>query len=224
MKEEKVPLIYERMAEVMADIDAVAKDSTNQVQGFKFRSIDQVCNMLHPILKQHQIFIRQELLDVTKTERVTENGAVQYCATLKIKYSFVTVDMSEVTNIVLGEAVDTGDKAVTKAMSFALKYCLLQTFCIPTEEKSHEADFFTPEETVKVTNQNRATQAPIEKNMDRISAKVDEARRLYPLLSEQDQRNLQDYFPEIFDRTGGVNSYQAFHAEVVALHKKKPNF
>ena len=51
----------------------------------------------------------------------------------------------------MGEAMDTGDKATNKAMSAAMKYALLQTFCIPTEEggkdteeNSHEVKPSTP--------------------------------------------------------------------------------
>ena len=48
--------IYQAMAEVMKDIDAVGKNQKNQQQGFKFRGIDDVYNAVHPILAKHGVF------------------------------------------------------------------------------------------------------------------------------------------------------------------------
>ena len=36
--------------------------------------------------------------------------------------------------VVIGEGMDSGDKATNKAMAIAYKYACFQTFCIPTEE------------------------------------------------------------------------------------------
>ena len=44
------------------------------------------------------------------------------------------VPRSFVTTTVYGTAMDSGDKADNKCMSIALKYALLQTFLIPTED------------------------------------------------------------------------------------------
>jgi hypothetical protein len=53
---------------------------------------------------------------------------------LKIKFTFYADDGSNVESVVIGEAMDTGDKASNKALSIGLKYALLQVFCIPTED------------------------------------------------------------------------------------------
>jgi len=44
------------------------------------------------------------------------------------------MDGSSVESIMIGEAMDSGDKSANKAMSTALKYALMQAFLIPTEE------------------------------------------------------------------------------------------
>ena len=43
-------------------------------------------------------------------------------------------DGSNVSCVVVGEAMDSGDKSCNKAMSAAFKYAAFQLFCIPTEE------------------------------------------------------------------------------------------
>ena len=51
-----------------------------------------------------------------------------------MQYTFWTVDGTSVECSVIGEGMDSGDKATNKAMAIAHKYALLQTFCIPTED------------------------------------------------------------------------------------------
>jgi hypothetical protein len=69
-----------------------------------------------------------------------------------IKYTFYAEDGSSVSATVIGEGMDSGDKATNKAMSIAFKYACFQVFCIPTEEmKDPDAD--TPEESRSVLSQ-----------------------------------------------------------------------
>lgn len=55
-------------------------------------------------------------------------------------------DSSEVCTVNVGEAMDSGDKGMNKAMSSALKYALMQMLLIPTKENK-DPDATTPEET-----------------------------------------------------------------------------
>lgn len=127
-------MIYERMAEVMAGIGWVGKDKKNQQQGFMFRGIDDVYNVLHGIMAKHQVFTTSEIVSQERSERSTKNGGVIAFLTCKIRYTFWTVDGSSMTTEVIGEAMDSGDKASNKAMSVAHKYALLQAFMVPTKE------------------------------------------------------------------------------------------
>jgi hypothetical protein len=64
---------------------------------------------------------------------------------IMMEYDFYAEDGSKVTvGPVPAEGLDSGDKATNKALSAALKYALIQTFSIPTEDMA-EADFETPE-------------------------------------------------------------------------------
>ena len=57
-----------------------------------------------------------------------------------MKYMFYATDGTYITATVIGEGMDSGDKASNKAMSIAYKYACFQTFCIPTEETHPEPD------------------------------------------------------------------------------------
>ena len=135
--------IYKSISAIMADIGYINKNRKNTQQGFKFRGIDDVYNALHAILAKHKVFTVPEVLDERTEERKTQKGGNLIYRVLKIKYTFYAVDGSSVSCFVIGEGMDSGDKAGNKAMAVAHKYALLQTFCIPTEEEK-DPDAETP--------------------------------------------------------------------------------
>lgn len=128
--------IYQSICAVMNDIGAVGKDSVNEQQKFKFRGIDAVMNALSPALVKNKVFVVPEILEQVREERQTQRGGNLIYSVCKIKYTFYAEDGSFITATVIGEGMDSGDKATNKAMSIAFKYACFQVFCIPTEEMS----------------------------------------------------------------------------------------
>lgn len=140
-----VPAIYGAILGVMTDIGAIGKDSKSAQQGFMYRGIDAVMNALQPALVQHGIFVVPEVLEQKREERVTGKGGNLIYSVIKMKYTFIAADGSRVWATVIGEGMDSGDKASNKAMSVAFKYACFQVFCIPTEEmKDPDADTHEP--------------------------------------------------------------------------------
>jgi hypothetical protein len=128
------PMIYSAIVDAMGQINAIAKGRSNSMQNFKYRGIDDVMNELHPILAKCGIFIVPTVLEEQRAEGKTSKGGVIYFTRLKIKFTFYAKDGSFFESVVIGEAMDSGDKASNKALSIGLKYVLLQVFCIPTED------------------------------------------------------------------------------------------
>ena len=126
--------IYEAISAVMQDVGAIGKDTKNTQQGFMFRGIDAVMNALQPALLKNHIFVVPEVLEQTREERQTSKGATLLYSILWMRYTFYAEDGSSVSATVIGEGMDSGDKASNKAMSIAFKYACFQVFCIPTEE------------------------------------------------------------------------------------------
>lgn len=133
-KKEKKMNIYKTISAVMKEIGAVGKTSKNQMQGFMFRGIDAVMNAIAPALQKYNLFIVPEILEQTREERTSFKGGTLIYSICKIKYTFYAEDGSSITATVIGEGMDSGDKATNKAMSIAFKYACFQVFCIPTEE------------------------------------------------------------------------------------------
>lgn len=145
-KEAETPdgkLIYVLMSRVMSDIGFIAKGRKNVQQGYAFRGIDDVFSALQPALIKHGVFFVPEVLKSDQIERETQKGGRLIYTTLLVAYTFYAPDGSSVHTVVVGEAMDSGDKSSNKAMSAALKYAVLQIFCVPTQG-TDDADNDTP--------------------------------------------------------------------------------
>lgn len=127
-------MIYGLIGQAMRKVGAIGKDSINKTQGFKYRGIDAVYNALNPVMSELGLFIVPEILEHKREERQNANGTILKYSIITIKYTMYAPDGSNVSCTVVGEGMDSGDKASNKAMSVALKYACFQLFMIPTEE------------------------------------------------------------------------------------------
>jgi hypothetical protein len=133
--------IHKRMIAIMREIPAVPKDSKNAQQGYFFRGIDQVYNMVHSIMARHGVFMRCEVLSDSQSERPAKSGGVIITEAARLRYHFVAEDGSSIATEVLAYGMDSGDKAANKAMSVGQKYSILQALLIPTDDlKDPEVD------------------------------------------------------------------------------------
>ena len=136
--------IYEAIAQIMNKGYAIAKEKENKQQNFKYRGIDDVMNTFQPLLAEHNVFVVPEVLEQTREERQSSKGNTLIYSILKMRYTFYSSDGTSVSAVVIGEGMDSGDKASNKAMAVAMKYAFFQVFCIPTEDmddpdkESHE--------------------------------------------------------------------------------------
>lgn len=130
-----MPPVHQALAAVMADVTHVGKSGKNQSQGYNFRGIDGVLNAVGPALRRHGVMVLPELAEMSeRTVEVGKNRTAMNAVTVKVRYFFVGPDGDHLQVLVPGEAMDSGDKAVSKAMSVALRTCLIQTLALPTDE------------------------------------------------------------------------------------------
>lgn len=152
----ETPMIYNAIIDAMGQVSAIAKGKRNSTQGFSYRGIDDVMNELHPILAKCGIFIVPTVLDEQRSTGTTSKGGNMFYTRQKIQFKFYAKDGSNIEAVVIGEAMDSGDKASNKALSVGLKYALLQVFCIPTEEEKD-----TDAENPDYVPQNQKQSAPV---------------------------------------------------------------
>lgn len=162
--------VYKAINAVQGELakTGIAKDRKNEMQGYKFRGIDEVYNALSPLLAKHGLVILPRVLGRETVERQTQKGNALFYVTVHVEFDFVAAsDGSKHTVVTYGEAMDSGDKATNKAMSAAYKYAAMQTFAIPTEG-DNDADAVTHEVTP------RPKAAPIETPPSTVDSMVTE--------------------------------------------------
>lgn len=191
--------IFETISAVMNDIGAIGKKSKNTTQGFMFRGIDAVMNAINPALVKYKLFIVPEVLEQSREERQTTKGGTLIYSIIKVKYTFYAEDGSNISAVVIGEGMDSGDKATNKAMSIAFKYACFQVFCIPTEEmvdpdkESHEV---TP---AKISEKEAETLAELLKKKN---VNIDKTLAMYKVARFVDLTPAQ--YANILEKLNGV--------------------
>ncbi len=129
MSEEK-PNIYKRLAKVRELLPAIGKNHKNTGQGWMFRGVDDVQNVLGAALAGAGVVMlpSYEIIQATPNE-----GGKGYTVFLKAKYMFVGEEGDVASATFVGQGTDPGDKAVGKAKAVCFKYMAFQTFQIPLE-------------------------------------------------------------------------------------------
>lgn len=152
--------IHQSLAAILAEVDAIGKNRKNTQQNFMFRGIDDVYNTIHPILAKFNVFTVPTVISERSEERQSKTGGNLIYRILTVRYTFYAADGSYVEAVVIGEGMDSGDKAANKAMAVAHKYALLQVLCIPTEDMI-DPDSESPEATTKAPQ--RTQQQPAQR-------------------------------------------------------------
>ena len=158
--------IYSAIIGVMGDIGAIGKDKYNSIQKFNFRGIDDVMNVLHPLMVKHKIMLVPEVMEQSREERTSAKGGLLIYSICRVRFRFYAEDGSYIEAVTIGEGMDSGDKATNKAMSIAMKYACFQVFCIPTEEMK-DPDGESPESTPKVNTVTTAMVSSLYRQLKR---------------------------------------------------------
>jgi hypothetical protein len=143
----QAPQVYSAICRVIFDLshEGIAKNNRNQAQGYNFRGIDDVYNVLSPLLARHELCVLPRVISREVTEKTNAKGTTLFYTVVHVEFDFVSaIDGSKHTVATVGEAMDSGDKSSNKAMSAAYKYAAFQAFAIPTEG-DNDADASTHE-------------------------------------------------------------------------------
>lgn len=137
--------IYQRINEVRKAIGYVQKDKAVSTGGGSYKAVthDAVTGMVRAALIEHGVVIVPSVVSSVFHQKEPEAKQRLYEATFQIEF----VNMDEPTDRIVTQqtahALDNGDKAPGKAMSYATKYAILKLFNIETgddEESRYQQD------------------------------------------------------------------------------------
>lgn len=121
--------IFQRISAVMQDVQYLAKDDQIEFGKTKYRAIseEKVTTTIRKSLITHGIVI------VPVKQEHSKDGVL---TTVDVTYRIQNIENKNdyIEAVSSGTGVDTQDKGVGKAMTYAYKYLLLRTFAIPTGE------------------------------------------------------------------------------------------
>ena len=171
-------IIYKQMNEVMKEVSAIGKTEKNAQQGFHFRGIDEVLNAVGPAFRKHGIVAVPHVNEYQyETVAVGRNQTQMAHVQVEVHYTFYAADGSNLHAGVVAEAMDSGDKAMAKAMSVAYRTALLQVLCIPTDEP--DPDSFSYERSAVDKPQKPAkAPKPSEEPDHNVSAGLSKSQRM----------------------------------------------
>lgn len=132
--------ILKSLAIVKKEMPHIKKDKA--AKSYKYRGIEDVLNVLGPLLAEQEVIIKREVLSHrVQPAHATKAGTDQTQAVLHCRYTFFSCkDGSDFATESVGEGIDTLDKATAVAISNAFKYAIFEMFTIPTKEQKDSDD------------------------------------------------------------------------------------
>lgn len=135
------PSVQELLVRVMQDVEVITKDDRNAAQGYQFRGVDATMNTVGPILRKHGLVCVPVSMSVLVDKDVpTQRNTMMRGVTVRVRWAFMGPAGDTLTVETLGEANDSGDKAIPKATSVAYRELWLKTLCVPTQDPTEDVD------------------------------------------------------------------------------------
>ena len=135
--------IYEKLAEITAELSAVAKNLTVGEGKSSYKAVGEadVLAAVKPLEKKHGVYSYPVSRDIVESQIMTSTNykgqeVQKQFVRIRTVYRFVNVEKPEeyIEVTTFGDGVDSQDKAPGKAMTYADKYALLKAYKIITGE------------------------------------------------------------------------------------------
>jgi len=126
--------IYQKLIEVRKSVPYLKKDN----EGFKFSfvSSSQTLGTLRAAMDEMGLLLIPSVLADEVRDHKTAKGGHEYFTKISIKFVWVNAENPEeqVESMWIGQGLDSGEKGVGKAVTYAEKYFLLKFFNIATDK------------------------------------------------------------------------------------------
>lgn len=151
--------IYQKINEVMKNIEYLAKDDKVEFGTTKYKAIseEKVTTAVRDQLVKQGIVIIPVSQEAENKELIRTEKSVNMLSSVHVRYRIQNID--DINDFIEvesnGTGVDTQDKGVGKAMTYAYKYMLLRTFAIPTGEDPDKVSSAETDEKIKTEIESR---------------------------------------------------------------------
>jgi len=126
--------LYKALIEAKRKIPAMGKNTTVPGLPYKYRSYEMMVAKIEPILEEHGIFVFAHTVSCEEGL----DGKMR-TVTIAVDYTLVHAETGQsTTQRFYGKGMDSSDKAMTKAYTYARKVMFLQVFGIADEDPDGE--------------------------------------------------------------------------------------
>lgn len=134
--------IYQKLVAVRKQVTGINKDAkTNFGDKFKYVSSNNILSTVRPLLDEQGLLLEvavtgHGLIDKWRPEQAGVKPQNEHLTELELQFTWVNADKPDERIVCpfYGQGLDTGEKGVGKALTYAMKYFLLQFFQVPTDE------------------------------------------------------------------------------------------
>ena len=161
---QKGVLIMQKLASkfinVMQECSHIEKNGVNSFHKYKYATSADVMQKVNAALTKYGIasFVSPSLINLQDV--TTIKGNIEHLATVEVEIKLVDRDSGEEVILKgLGNGQDSGDKAIAKALTSAMKYAYMMSLAISTGDDP-EADRSTDENTYVEDNEIEQVNQP----------------------------------------------------------------
>lgn len=154
--------IRAKLCAMMGEIGYIEKRGQNTAQNYAYVQAADIAAVVARLCAKYGIAFWAEEEVLSWDNRQTSKGNAMFVCRASMKYVFADIDSEErITVPSTGEGMDTGDKAIYKAKTGALKYALIQTFLIATgDDPETESETHDLQATEEVKQKPPLKQSP----------------------------------------------------------------
>lgn len=160
--------VYEALAAAFAKVEELCKSEQNKHFDFKYSPITEVYHNCRVALAAVGVVFDPQVIEEKIDVAHTAKGAKMNHAKLVMDFQFHYGDSHTEPKRWIGEAMDTGDKSYSKAISFATKTYLIDYFLMPSNDMD-DPDGGDVEATVNSKNSSYSHQKNFQKNYQKNS-------------------------------------------------------
>ena len=168
--------LWQKLIEVRKSVPYLKKDN----KGFQFQyvSSSQALGSLRSAMDQHGVLLVPKIVSTNVTEKATKKDGSQIFTELNMEFTWINADdpQEQIACPWYGQGLDTGEKGVGKAATYAEKYFMLKFFNIATDKDDPDSfqqktEAMRPPQPI-TENQRKTLEAIIGKNgLDRDAIK-----------------------------------------------------
>ena len=139
-KTTKTKNLHQRLLAIMGEAGSMEKGGYNDFNKYSYIKESDVAKKFQDLLVKHGVFMFSSVEEAKSIQVQSAGGKPSILSTVKMLYTFVNVDDPEDDFKVYaaGDGMDTGDKAIYKALTGAHKYVLIRNFNLGSDEDAEK--------------------------------------------------------------------------------------